>query len=64
MLVTQLEATVAALTDYREAVLRFFATLSAAEWATMLPAGHAMTVPTIWAELGDAPGRRSSWQHL
>ena len=64
VLVTQLEAAVAAVTEYREAVTRFFATLPAAEWATTLPAGHGMTVPTIWAELGDAPGRWSSWQHL
>lgn len=63
-LVAQLEATVQAVAAYREAVTRFFATLPAAEWATTLPAGHGTTVPSIWAELGDAPGRWASWQHL
>jgi transposase len=64
VLVTQLEAAVAAVAAYREAVTSFFAGLPAAEWATTLPASHGTLVPTIWAELGDAPGRWGSWQHL
>lgn len=55
VLVTQLEAAVHAVAAYREAVADFFG---------QLPAGHGMLVPTIWAELGDAPGRWASWQHL
>lgn len=60
----QLEAAVHAVAEYREAVTSFFGTLPAAEWATTLPAGHGTTVPTLCAELGDAPGRWVSWQHL
>jgi hypothetical protein len=63
-LVTQLEAAVTAVDAYREAVTDFFAQLPAAEWATTLPAGHGILVPTIWAELGDVGGRWASWQHL
>lgn len=64
VLVAQLEAAVQAVGEYREAVTGFFGTLPAAEWATTLPAGHGTTVPTLCAELGDAPGRWASWQHL
>lgn len=64
VLVTQLEAAVHAVAVYREAVAEFFGQLPAAAWATTLPAGHGMLVSTIWAELGDAPGRWTSWQHL
>jgi len=63
-LVAQLEVTVRGVAEYRKAVEAFFATLPAAECATTLPAGHGTTVPTIWAELGDAPGRWESFQHL
>ena len=64
-LVEQLNATAAAVTEYREAVEDFFATLPAAEWARTLPAGQSgITVPTLWAELGDADGRWQSCQHL
>jgi transposase len=64
VLVAQLAATVQAVADYREAVRDCFGRLPAAEWATTLPAGHGVMVPTIWAELGDAPGRWTSWEHL
>lgn len=64
VLVTQLEAAVQAVADYREAVMDFFGCMSAAEWATSLPASHGTLVPTIWAELGDAVGRWASWEHL
>jgi transposase len=63
-LVTQLEAVVVAVAEYREAVTECFAGMPAAEWATTLPAGHGILVPTIWAELGDVVGRWASWQHL
>ena len=63
-LLAQLTATVQAVAEYRETVTAFFGALPAAEWATTLPAGHGTTVPTLWAEFGDAPGRWASWQHL
>ena len=55
VLLAQLQAAVAAVAAYREAVTDFF---------TALPASHGTLVPTLWAELGDAPGRWTSWQHL
>ncbi len=60
----QLEAALAAVADYREAVTDCFASMPAAAWAQTLPAGHGILVPTSWAELGDMPGRWTSWQHL
>ncbi|MGH7407224.1 MAG: IS110 family transposase [Candidatus Methylomirabilales bacterium] len=64
-LVEQLGATVRVVAGYREAVEDFFVTLPAAEWARTLPGGKSgTTVPTLWAELGDAPGRWQSVQHL
>jgi hypothetical protein len=64
VLVTHLEATIQAVTDYRQAVADAFGPMPTAGWATTLPAGHGTLVPTIWAEFGDAPGRWASWQHL
>jgi len=64
VLVTQLEAVVEAVTDYRQAVIDFFGRMPAAEWASSLPASHGTLVPTIWAELGDAVGRWASGEHL
>jgi transposase len=64
VLVTQLEAAVEAVAAYRKAVTDFFGRMPAAEWATTLPASHGTLVPMIWAELGDAPGRWTSRQHL
>lgn len=63
-LLAQLEPTLREVAEYRKAIAAFFATLPAAEVAPTLPAGHGVTVPAIWAELGDAPGRWASWQHL
>lgn len=64
-LVEQLGATVRVVAEYREAVEDFFTALPAAEWARTLPGGKSgTTVPTLWAELGDAPGRWQSVQHL
>ena len=64
VLVTPREAAVHAVDGYREAVATCFGQLPAAAWAPTLPAGHGMLVPTIWGELGAAPGRWTSWQHL
>lgn len=64
-LVEQLGAAVYAVEEYRKAVEDFFAAMPAAEWAQTLPGGKSgTTVPTLWAELGDAPGRWQSFQHL
>ncbi len=65
VLVEQLDTVVQATASYHEESVRFFAALPAAEWVRSLPGGHqGLMVPTIWAELGDAPGRWQSWQHL
>lgn len=64
-LVEQLEATHHGVETYRAEIARFFATLPAAQWMKTLPAGQSgTTVPTLWAELGDAPGRWTSWQQV
>ncbi|MBI2528525.1 MAG: transposase, partial [Candidatus Rokubacteria bacterium] len=64
-LVTELAAVVAAVGSYRQAIDDFFATMPAAAWARTLPVGeHGVTVPTLWARLGDAPGRWESFRHL
>src|SRR2546425_11405687 len=50
---------------YREAIEDFFARLPAAQWIRTLPIGdHGITAPTLWARLGDAPGRWESFRHL
>lgn len=60
VLLDQLAVSVGAVEQYRQAVDRFFASMPAAKWARSLPGGRrGTTVPTLWAELGDAPGR---WQ--
>ena len=65
VLVAQLDTSLEAVATYRQEIDRFFTTLPAADWAKSLPGGqHGMTVPTILAELGDAPARWQSWQHL
>ncbi len=65
VLVEQLEVTHQAVAQYHTEVDRLFATLPAAAWMKTLPGGKSgMTLPTLWAELGDAPGRWTSWQHL
>src|SRR6516164_7374775 len=61
----ELELVVAAVGTYRQAVEDFFAALPAAQWIRTLPIGeHGVTAPTLWARLGDAPGRWESFQHL
>jgi transposase len=65
VLLEQLRPTLAAVETYREAVADFFAGLPAAKWAASLPGGQSgTTVPALWAELGDAPGRWQSAAHL
>lgn len=64
-LAAQLATTAATVKDYQTAVEAFFASVPAAEWARTLPAGkRGTTVPTLWAEVGDAAGRWQSFQHL
>lgn len=64
-LIEQLAVTHHGVETYRAEIDRFFATLPAAEWMQSLPGGKSgTTVPTLWAELGDAPGRWTSWHHL
>ena len=64
-LVAQLTLVVAAVDDYREAIEDFFARMPAAQWARTLPIGkHGIIAPTLWARLGDAPGRWESFRHL
>ena len=63
-LVKQLAPVVDEVAAYRREIETFFAALPAATWARTLPAGHGITVPTLWARLGDAPGRWSSFRHL
>ena len=64
-LLTELEPVVAVVEAYRQAVEDFFAALPAAQWIRTLPIGdHGITAPTLWARLGDAPGRWESFQHL
>src|SRR5437899_8207745 len=64
-LVAELAAVVAAVGEYREAIEDFFASMPAAQWVRTLPIGnHGITAPTLWARLGDAPGRWESFRHL
>ena len=64
-LVEQLRPVMAAVTRHRKAIDDFPASLQAAQWARTLPIGkHGITAPTLWARLGDAPGRWESFRHL
>ena len=65
VLLTQVEATGAAVESYRQAIADFFAGMPAGDWARSLPGGQQGTiVPTLVAELGDAPDRWQSVPHL
>lgn len=65
VLVEQLKVTVGAVAKYREVVEDFFASMPAAKLSETLPGGKSgTTVPTLWAELGDAEGRWKSFKHL
>jgi transposase len=64
-LVAALAPVVEAVATYRRAVADFFGRMPAAQWARTLPVGeHGITVPTLWARLGDAPARWTSFRHL
>jgi len=64
-LVAALAPVVEAVTAYRQVVADFFGRMPAADWARTLPVGeHGITVPTLWARLGDAPARWTSFRHL
>ena len=64
-LLEQLKPVVAAVAQYRKAIDDFFASIPTAQWARTLPIGkHGVTAPTLWARLGDAPGRWESFRHL
>jgi transposase len=64
-LVVQLEASIKAVSSYSKEVEDFFGAMPAAEIAKTLPgAKTGTTVPTIWAELGDAKNRWTSRRHL
>lgn len=61
----ELEVAVAAVQSYRAAVADFFAHMPAAQWATSLPGGQTgTTVPSLYAELGDADARWQSFRHV
>ena len=64
-LVAALAPVVEAVATYRRAVDDFFGRMPAAHWARTLPVGeHGLTIPTLWARLGDAPARWTSFRHL
>jgi hypothetical protein len=64
-LVAALAPVVDAVATYRQAIDDFFARMPAAQWARTLPVGKlGLTVPTLWARLGDAPARWTSFRHL
>lgn len=65
VLLEQLDVVVRTVQVYREAITDFFARMPAATWATSLPGGRTgTTVPTLYAELGDAAGRWEHFPHL
>jgi transposase len=64
-LVAELAVVLSTVASYRQAVDDFFAAMPAATWARTLPVGeHGITVPTVWARLGDDPRRWESAEHL
>ncbi len=64
-LVAALTPVVEAVASSRRAVEDFFGRMPAAGWARTLPVGErGITVPTLWARLGDAPARGVSFRHL
>jgi hypothetical protein len=64
-LLAALEPVLAAVANYRRAIDDFFAAMPTAQTARTLPVGErGLLVPTLWARLGDAPGRWRSFRHL
>lgn len=63
--VEQLKPLVRAVARYGQEIERFFARMPAAHLLAELPGGKSGTLlPTLWAELGDAPERWQSFRHL
>ena len=64
-LVAQLRLIGATLGEYKAEIKDLFPSMPVAEVARSLPGGKSgVSVPSLWAELGDAPGRWESFQHL
>jgi hypothetical protein len=64
-LLEQLAVTLHTVHTYREAIADFFASMPAAKWAGSLPGAESgTTVPSLYAELGDAAGRWQTFRHL
>ena len=64
-LVEQLDVTVRVVQAYREVIAELFASMPGATWAISLPgAGSGTTVPSLYAELGDAVGRWQTFRQL
>ena len=65
VLVEQLEVLVKATTHYSGEIQCFFASMPAAKLVSGLPgAKSGTTLASVWAEIGDAPGRWQSFRHL
>ncbi len=65
VLVVQLKSLIEAVKSYREKIQRFFASMPAAKLVKTLPGGKSgITLPMLWAELGDAKNRWESFRHL
>ena len=61
----ELDVIVSAVSEYKRLIEDFFAATPAAELTKTLPGGKSgITIPTLWAELGDASGRWESFRHL
>ena len=64
-LVAQLRVCQREVEGYAQEIESFFAAMPVGELARSLPGGKSgTTVATLWAELGDAPGRWESFRHL
>lgn len=65
VLLEQLALTLRTVHTYREAIADFFASMPAAKWAASLPGAESgTTVPSLYAELGDAAGRWETFRQL
>ena len=65
VLVIQLKSLAEAVKNYSDKVESFFASMPAAEFVKTLPGGKSgITIPMLWAELGDAKNRWESFRHL
>lgn len=65
VLVDELELMIKATNRYAEEIQRFFASMPAAKLVSGLPGSKTgTTLASLWAELGDAPGRWQSFRHL